>query len=125
MKKFSKTFIKSAQVAIKILRANQNVIPEEGMGATTGAGSDCYPHTIVEVAPDFSYIIIQSDNHVAQPRNSFGGQQLFVYLENPNGRRTKYTLRKNGQYIADGVSMKSYWCRAHIGFRRYYQDPHF
>lgn len=123
MKKFSKDFIKSSRNAIKVMRANFLVIPEEGMGATTGAGSDCYPNTIVEVAPDLSYIIIQDDNYKVDFVSNTGIH--YKYSPDPNGARRKYTLRKNGQYIAEGAPMKAYYCRVSIGFRRYYQDPSF
>ncbi len=99
--------------------------PEVGMGATTGAGSDCYPHTIIEVADDLSYIVIQSDNYEAVKAVPYGSNVDYIYTANPQGATQKYTLRKNGRYICDGCPMKHYFLGVAIGHRRFYQDPSF
>lgn len=101
------------------------ILPEVGMGVTTGYGSDCYPHTIIEVAPDLSYIIIQSDNHECAKGFEYYGNQVYNYSRNENASKSKYTLRKNGCYMEEGASIKAYYFGAHIGHRRYYQDPSF
>jgi hypothetical protein len=112
----------------KIKAADNNsvgILPVVGMGATTGAGSDCYPHTIIEVAADFSYLIIQADIYTKDAAFDYYANQKYLYGFNPNGATRKYTLRKNGRYIADGCSISAYWQTCYLGYRRYYQDPHF
>ncbi len=123
-KNFSKGFKKGLENTIILLRA-KNVIPELEMGATGGAGSDCYPYTICEVAPDLSYIMVQSDNHKCAPGFEYFGNQVYTYIRNLNATPEKYTLRKNGYYIREGAPKRAYWCSVHPGHRRYYQDPSF
>lgn len=123
-KKLSKGFTSVIKNTILILRA-KNTIPELEMGATGGAGSDCYPYTICEVAPDLSYIMVQSDNHKPAPGFEYYGNQKYTYQRNLDATPTKYTLRKNGSYIREGAPKRAYWCSIHPGHRRYYQDPHF
>jgi hypothetical protein len=102
------------------------VMPIVGMGCTTGAGSDCYPHTIVMVAEDLSYICTTSDDskHVGKPRQ-YGEDGNFVYTTNWEAARTLWTLRKDGHYYPEGVGMGRSYNSISVGHRRYYQDPSF
>ncbi len=108
-----------------LLSKKDNVIPQVGMGATTGAGSDCYPHTIIEVSPMLDWIIIQADRYEPVEGFNYYSNQQYNYFPNAKGARTKYTLRKNGRYMQDGTPMKYDFHRVAIDFRRYYQDPSF
>lgn len=101
------------------------ILPEVGMGATTGAGSDAYPHTIIEVAPDYSYIVIQSDKSTPTKDYDYYANQKHTFSPDPNGAIEKYTLRKTGRYIQDGAPLKAYYCGVTIGYRRKYSDPSF
>ena len=109
-------------------------IPEIGMGCTYGAGSDQYPATIINVE---SYrkipngkITIQDDILIVIPPEDgktyqYGDNIPYKYESNIHGATTIYTLRKNNRYIKQGRAIKDWWCSLSIGYRRYYQDPHF
>lgn len=109
---------------LNLLLQSGDGLPVVGNGATTGAGSDCYPHTIVEVADDFSFIVTQSDNATPTKKHEYYGNQSYTYSPQPDAVKQIWTLRKNGRYVADGAGMKSY---NSIGIRgrHYYQDPSF
>ncbi len=114
---------KNAELIIN--NSHGGVIPTVGMGATSGAGSDRYPHTIVEVSPTLDYISVTADTSIPEPGNDFYNNQSYTYKSNIDGERTKYTLRKNGRYIQEGQPLKAYYCSINIGTRRFYQDPSF
>ena len=101
------------------------VIPEVGMGASYGAGSDSYPATIVEVSPDKKTIWVTSDSSTPTKDSDFYNGQSYTYETNWDAERTCYTLRKNGSWIRKGQPMKAYWCSIGIGVRRKHIDPHF
>ncbi len=124
MKTFSKTFLKLIHNTALISKTSRK-IPEEGMGATSGAGADCYPHTVVEVAQDLSYIKVTPDYHKPAKGFEYYGNQVYNYSREWNAPATKYTLRKNGYYITDGAPMKATYLGIWLGTRRYYQDPSF
>ena len=102
-------------------------IPEVGMGATVGVGSDRYPATIIEVNKGKDGVgtsfAIQWDSH-----KRVGGEFPYYKYEckpNSNGRITYYTLRKTGRYKQKGWALRSPGGGIGIGHRRYYQDPSF
>lgn len=119
---FSKGFSKRAKNFSLILKA-KNTIPEVGMGATRGSGSDCYPYTVQEVADDFSYILVTADNHTPAEGFEYYGNQIYNYETVDTNPLVKYTLRKNGHYVMDGASLNTN--RIWVGHRKYYQDPSF
>lgn len=123
MKHFSKT-LKTLSKNLITLRS-KTTIPQEGMGATMQVGSDCYPYTVVEVAHDLSYILVQPDNHNLGPNFDYYANQSYTYFPCPEAEIVKYTLRKNGRYMLAGAARRAYWCEIHVGHRRYYQDPSF
>lgn len=98
--------------------------PEVGMGATGGAGSDCYPFTIVEVVSPKT-IVVQADSAVMNSKGDYFGNQIWDITPNPNGGKETYTLRKNGRWILKGSPMTDHWSGISIGHRRRYEDPHF
>lgn len=109
---------------IELLNSNQySIIPAVGMGCTTGFGSDCYPHTIVAVAEDLSYICTTADSHETTEKHDYYGNQDYTYTTNWNASRTLWTLRKDGAYHRDGAGMRLSGIA--VGHRRYYQDPSF
>lgn len=99
--------------------------PEVGMGATTGAGSDCYPHTIIEVADDLSYIVIQSDNYEAVT-NCYTQEVMFHWTAIANVT----TVFAEGVFLCGALWVSSV-NEIHIAtiryrfHRRFYQDPSF
>jgi len=100
------------------------VIPELGMGATWGAGSDCYPATVVFVSTNKKLIRVRDDNYKRTDKNGQSENKTYEYSPNPNGRVRTYTLRKNGRWIEQGSGMKS-GASIGLGHRRAYWDPHF
>ncbi len=101
------------------------VTPEIGMGATSGYGADCYPHTIIAISKSGKEITVQADLHhpIAEGFDYYSNQK-YTYTPDPNGSTRVYTLRKNGRWILKGESLKN-GGRLGIGHRRYYQDPSF
>lgn len=102
--------------------------PYVGMGATVGAGSDCYPATVVEIyhrGSDgrVSRIGVQMDSWTTT-----GGEfpyYEYEYERNPNGDIRYYTLRKNGMFKSKGWPLRSPGGTIGLGHRRYYYDPHY
>ena len=77
--------------------------PYIGMGATVGAGSDCYPATVIDVGS--KSVTIQWDTYKRE------GDE-WVYERNPNGKKEVYTLRKNGiqvEGMAPQVTRRLCW----------------
>lgn len=103
------------------------IIPEVGMGATLGVGSDAYPYTIHKVSDDLKKIWVSADEHdIVGGPYKYGETSNYTYSnhnENNETRWTLFTLRKNGRYIRKGATIND---RAlQIGHRVYYQDPSF
>lgn len=90
-----------------------------GDGATVGAGSDCYPATVIKITP--TRITVQRDFYRnTNGENFMSGHPTFEYTPNPNGSIDTYSVRKNGRTLLAGCN--------HGGLghgRRYYSDPHF
>lgn len=97
--------------------------PEVGMGATYGINGDAYPYTIVEVISD-RLIVVQEDQARATKDSDYYGTQRHVYVPDPNGKRLRISLRKNGRWIQVGQALRG-WGTFHIGKRRARTDPHF
>ena len=97
--------------------------PEVGMGATLRVGSDCYPHTIVEILSTKA-IEIQRDHSVMAPEGNYFGDQVWNITSDPDGVTEVYTLRRNGKWHLKGQPMTNYG-GLRIGNRRRYEDPHF
>lgn len=103
------------------------IVPEVGMGATLGVGSDAYPYTIHKVSDDFKKIWISEDRHeVIGGPYPYGANIPYSYSnvnQNDDTKWILFTLRKNGRYIRKGATIND---RAlQIGHRQYYQDPSF
>ena len=106
------------------------IIPEVGMGATIGYGSDRYPYTIHKISPDGKKIWASEDKHHVVPKEggyAYGSDIPYTYSNNNQNDESQwslFTLRKNGRYIQKESSRNS-GSYLTIGFRRYYQDPSF
>jgi len=96
--------------------------PEVGMGVTGGAGSDCYPYTVVEVLSD-KHCVIQSDSYRRTDKNGLSECQEYEITPNPNGAKIHITFRNNGRWVPRGQDKNR--SGYSLGFRRAYQDPHF
>ncbi len=93
-------------------------VPAVGMGFTTGAGSDCYPGTVIEVSKSGKTIKVQADDFVrADKAGPYTENQTYTYTANPNGHVETYRKTKRG--------WTSHGSRGGLGFRRAYFDPHF
>lgn len=82
-------------------------VPEVGMGATVLMFSDREPATVVIIAPNGKQIGIQRDNAKRTDTNGMSESQDWEFSPNPTAAIEYYTLRKNGQWIKEGNSMKN------------------
>lgn len=100
-----------------------SVQPTVGMGATGGAGSDCYPYTIVNVISP-KRIQITADDYKRIDNNGLSENQEYEYTSRPDASKITLSLRKSGRWVEVGQSDAGYNGYA-IGHRRAYLDPHF
>lgn len=100
------------------------ITPTVGMGATVPSGSDRYPYTIITVSADKKMVMAQQDNFTATSDSDYYSNQKYTYSHNPKAAVETFTLRKNGQYVKEGESLKN-GTRLWIGERTAYQDPSF
>lgn len=96
-------------------------IPVVGIGATKYVGSDCYPFTVVEVVNDRK-IVVQPDNATPAEGFEYYSNQVYTFSPRPEAEKITLTLRKNGRWIQEKESIKSFGF--HIGSRRRHEDPH-
>ena len=107
--------------------SNEVVIPEVGMGATAGYGSDCYPYTIhrVDLTGKVKKMWVSQDEATATANSEYYGNQEYTY-SNKNEKNPEdwmlCTLRKDGCWHFGTTKSGQ---RIYPGHRRYYQDPHF
>lgn len=102
------------------------VVPEVGMGATMGVGSDCYPYTIHKV--EGQTLWASEDEYERTDSNgAYTENQDYRYWNN-NEKNEKmwrqFTLRKNGRWVRRGSDMHT-GSRLSIGHRKAYRSPHF
>lgn len=107
--------------------AKTAIVPEVGMGASYGAGSDSYPATIVSVSKSGKSLEIVEDSVLVTGEWNEGeySPETFVTMADPEAPRRTYTLRKNGRWILKGQPITAYYMALSIGRRSYRQDPHF
>ena len=101
-----------------------DIVPVVGMGARSGAGSDCYAYTIVEVSKN--RITVQRDDartDVANGHDYFGNQK-WILTPNPNAHKVVLSFRKKADCWSPVGSSPKY-TRYYIGYRYYHQDPSF
>lgn len=94
-----------------------NLIPELGMGATIGVGSDSYPATIIYISKNKHTIFLQEDHSKRIDKNGMSESQEYEYIRDATAPIQKATLRKNGKYAVVGSKQS-----IGIGFRRRYYD---
>jgi hypothetical protein len=97
--------------------------PEVGMGATILMYSDRHAATIIEIVSP-KEIIIQQDISTRMDKNGQSESQEYSYLPDPNAKKETFTLRKTGQWIRCGDSLRS-GTVLQIGERDEYYDPSF
>ena len=97
--------------------------PEIGMGATVLHWTDRTACTIVEI-PNATTIVVQPDKTVRTDGLGMSDAQSYDYSPNPDARKYRYTLRKNGTWVTEGQSMKS-GTRIAVGVRDSYYDYSF
>lgn len=103
---------------------NGQPAPEIGMGATELMYTDTHACTIVEVSASGKRIGVQRDRAVRTDTRGRDECQDYRYEPNTQAGVIHYTLRKTGQWIREGDSMKSGQVLA-IGYRREYHDYNF
>ena len=115
------TSINAAGSLINLLAANANnpTLPVVGMGATIIGYTDRNPATVIEVSA--RKIVVQMDDATRTDKNGMSESQSYEFAANPNGAKRVYTLRKNGQWIAEGDSIKN-GGRIQLGHRSKYYD---
>ena len=100
------------------------IIPTVGMPATWGVGSDCYAMTITWVSNSGRAVKARMNQCVCKDYYA-GDWEILPSLE---GETHKFTLRKNGRWVEEGVRMSSGGCYANglfIGSARRYENPSF
>lgn len=97
------------------------IMPEVGMGATMGVGSDSYPYTIVQVSKTGKSFKMVRDIATAVSGSGHDGSAVYEYARDPSATiesAVMVRLDHKGRWRQAGAPVG-------IGFRRYYQDPHF
>src|SRR5690606_11035234 len=97
--------------------------PEVGMGATEILYTDRHPYTIIEVNEKKTRIVVQQDNAKRIDNNGMSETQCYEYSPNPEARKRVLTLRKTGQWIEKGESLKGN--KYLIDYREEYRDYSF
>lgn len=105
---------------INHIQAN-NVLttPEVGMGATILGWTDRHACTIVAVHLAGKRIAVTRDIAHRVDKNGMSEVQEYEYTTNPEAAWQYFTLRKGGEYIAQGSRSGS---RLSIGRRSHYHD---
>lgn len=82
-------------------------IPEIGMGATILMFSDREPATITFIAPGGKLIGVKRDFAKRVDKNGMSESQTWEFSPNPDAVVEYYSLRKNGQWVKQGNSIKN------------------
>lgn len=94
--------------------------PEVGMGATILMFSDTYACTVIKIHSP-KRVTVQEDTAIRTDKNGMSESQDYTFTPNPEGPTYVVTLRKNGQWIIEGQSMKQ-GTVVRLGGRRRYFD---
>lgn len=105
-----------------------DAIAEVGMGATGLGWTDRHAWTIVAVgkADQFGrprWVEATRDTATRTDSNGMSDAQSYSYTSNPDGARTRFTLRRNGRYVQVGDSLSGYVLK--LGARNAYHDYSF
>lgn len=72
--------------------------PEVGLGCTICMYSDRHAATVVEVSKSGRQIVVQRDKATRTDGNGMSDSQSYTYERDPNGAKTRFSLRKNGAW---------------------------
>ena len=97
--------------------------PTVGEGASIGNRVDCNPYTVIEVSSDLKTVTVQEDSATPKP-NSPAYSNEWIIERNPQGQVQVFTLRKNGQYVRQGETVKGGQTLS-LGLRRKYYSYEF
>ena len=106
-----------------LLSGADNPRPEVGIGATILKWTDREAGTVTEVIKNKAgkavEVVVQEDE--AEPEfKGMTDSQSYTYKLDPNGRKSRFTLRRNGAWVAKGDSIKG--TQVAFGYRRKYHD---
>lgn len=104
----------------RLMEGGKQIDPEVGMGATEIMYTDRNPYTIIEVNEKKTVIVVQQDNAKRSDSNGMSETQSYEYSPNLEARKRVLTLRKTGQWIEKGESLKG--SKYLIGHREKYHD---
>lgn len=90
-----------------------------GDGVTINLHSDRSPATVVAVSPSGKTVTVQKDDWKVVSGSTHDGSAVYEYSLNPEGRKVKARVRKDGRYYPTRSSKS-----LSFGRNRYY-DPHF
>jgi hypothetical protein len=100
-------------------KIHEQPTPTVGMGATSGAGSDRYPYTVVEIL-SHRRIVLQRDSYKCTDYD----KQTYDIYRDADGGTYEATLRKDGTWVLDGDPLR-HGQRFWLGHRSVYQNPSF
>lgn len=105
----------------QMMADSKQIKPEVGMGATELLWTDRHAYTITSVNATGTVIELQRDRAIRTDTNGMSECQVYTYEPNTNASVQTVTLRKNGQWVTKGQSIKNgtKWL---IGFRKEYRD---
>lgn len=110
----------------RLQEATTAPVPTVGMGGTTMSYSDRHPVTVVSVGPlnkksPAGRIGVQEDHAKRIDGNGMSECQDYEFTPNPKAPIVFYTIRKTGQYIREGESLKNGQVVV-LGYRDKYHD---
>lgn len=96
---------------------------EVGTGGTIYLFSDRVACTVISLPLGHraSWVEVQEDRAIRTDDNGMSDSQDYTYQPNPEGRKTRFTLRKNGLYIRQGDPMKN-GILLKLGSRSHFHD---
>lgn len=98
----------------------RDTMPAVGMGATILMWSDRHACTIVSVEKNGKRIGVQRDHAKRTDGNGMSDCQSYEFTPNSEAHVEFFTLRKNGNYVREGDSIKGSPLK--IGARSEYYD---
>jgi hypothetical protein len=111
----------------------RNILDPSGEDAATVCGwSDRYPVTIVKrtaktvwVQEDRVTNMSSEESRESGLTFARGHGDVVVFTRDYDAPIRKFTLRKNGRWIAEGAPMRTRGSSLSLGHRDHYRDPHF
>lgn len=111
----------------------RHILDPEGDDAATMTGwSDRNPATIVKRTAKTIWVQADDVRNMSSEANRESGLafarghgDVTVFIRDYDSPIRKYTLRKNGRWMAEGAPMRSQGASLQLGRRSYYRDPSF